>query len=153
MKLRANFLLGVCIAIAGIGYAQKAEEKKPAPKPKPIPVYLAGVTGGAIGKRAFDDILMQKFTSKDSAGKTYMVDGFLLTYAERNLYEDSVGKLMVITDYLSEVCYGDSLTTFLKNTLRERTKMGDTVIFDQITVRGADGHGMHGKPMKFVIGK
>lgn len=153
MKLRVYLLLGICIVAVFMVRAQKAEEKKPSPKPKPIPVYLNGLSDGTVSKATFDAMLLQKFTSKDSVGKQYMVDGFLLTFAERNLYEDSVGKLMILTDFLSEVCYGDSLTTYLKNVLKERAKMGDTVIFDQITVRGTDGHGLHGKPMKFIIGK
>ena len=153
MKRKLSLLFGGLIAIVLIARAQKPEEKKPASKPKPVPVYAGttGLSGGSVAKSTFDELVRQKFTSKDSLGKSYVVDGFVLTYAERGYYEDSVGKLMILTDYLSEVCYGDTLTKFLRNILIDRTKKGDTVIFDQITVRAADGKGLHGKPMKFVI--
>ncbi|MBN9484098.1 MAG: hypothetical protein J0H46_12135 [Bacteroidetes bacterium] len=134
----------------------KAEDKsKMKPKAKPIPTYLGNsdLSSGMISKELFDSLLMQGVTSKDSAGRPYKVANFLFTYGERNLYEDSIGNPMILVDYLSEFCNGDTLTTFLKKNVPERSKAGDTVIFDQITVVSPEGKGASGKFMKFVLTK
>lgn len=148
-------LLGACMLAFGAMWAQQKKEADKKAKPKPVPVYLgnSNYSNGDISKHIFDSLLTQGLTSHDSAGNRYKVDGYLLTYGERNLYEDSVGQLMVVTDYLSEVGYGDSLSSFLLSTLRDRSKKGDTVYFDQITVRDAAGKGFKGKGVKLVIQK
>lgn len=131
---------------------QKEKEKK---KPKPIPVYLghSEIYDAAVSKRVFDSLLRQGLTSRDSAGKEFRVDGFLFTYGERNLYEDSVGKLMVLTDLRSEFCYGDTLRADLLQSITERTKAGDTVYIDQISLHAPEGYAANGRGMRIVISK
>lgn len=129
----------------------KVPEKKKLPK---VAVYLghSNLTGGKISKTLFDSLLKQGLTSKDSSGNDYKVVNFMFTYAELNLYEDSVGKLMFMTDYRSEFCPGDTITENIAGSLYQRTKVGDTLYFDQITVRRAsDNAGGDGKPMRFEI--
>jgi hypothetical protein len=144
-------LAALCVTTV---WAQTKETKKVV-KPKPIPVYLGSTnkSDGKISKKEFDDAIKQGLISRDSTGRAYRVDGFLLTYAERNLYEDSVGNPLILTDFLSEVCYGDSLNTFLKNNITERSKQGDTVYFDQISVISPEGQNLKGKSMRFVLTK
>jgi len=129
------------------------KSKTSKPKIVPIPAYLgkSDFNGGNISKQTFDSLLGQGITSRDSMGRSYQVNGFIFTYGERNLYEDSVGKLMVLTDYLPEYCYGDSLTTFLLNNIRNRSKQGDTVYFDNITLTSPEGNAALGKSFRLVL--
>lgn len=148
----------VCMmaAVSLVAQSQKKEdEKAKKPKPKPIPAYLgqSNLSGGTITKRMFDSLLVQGVTSKDSAGRPYKVLSFSFNYGERNLYEDSIGNPMILTDYLGEVCEADTLSTFLKQNILERSKAGDTVIFEQITLLSPEGRGAVGKAMKFVLKK
>jgi hypothetical protein len=147
----------VIMLVAGIALNVWAEEQKDKEKskPKPIPVFLGrtDIFDGKIPKKIFDSLLKQGLTSKDSLGRAFKVDGFLLTYGERNLYEDSIGRPLVITDLLSEVCYGDTLRRELLENILDRSKAGDTVYFDQITVISPEGKGAHGRGMRLIIGK
>ncbi len=154
MKRTYHILILLLATFAVAASAQtKDKEKKEVPKPKPIPVYLGHTdkSGGNISVNEFNTLVKQGLTSKDSLGREYRVDGFLLTYAERNLYEDSVGNPVWLTDFLSEICYGDSLSTFLKQNITERSKPGDTVYFDQISVISPEGRGAKGKGMRFEL--
>jgi hypothetical protein len=157
-RITSYSLLCLCALISINVWAQtkKGEEKK-ATKPKVvyIPVYLGNsdLSGGKISKAVFDSLLKQGITSRDSVGRRFTIDGFIFNYGERVLYEDSVGNPLVITDNLEQYCYGDSLTTFLKNNISERSKAGDTAYFDRINVKAPEGWLGNGKPMKFVITK
>ncbi len=134
---------------------EKAKDGKNKPKPKPIPVYLgkSDYYTGKITKGVFDSLVKQGLTSRDSAGRVFKVTGFTFSYAERNLYEDSVGNPMILTDYLSEYCFGDTLTPFLKVNIPERSKVGDTLFVDQISLIAPEGYGANGRPIKLVIVK
>lgn len=148
--------LTVFISISVWAQTKKGEDKKAA-KPKVVytPVYLGNseLSGGKISKRVFDSLLRQGLTSRDSAGKVFTVNGFIFNYGERVLYEDSIGNPIVLTDNLEQYCYGDSLNTFLKNNITERSKPGDTAYFDRIVVIAPEGYQGNGRPMKFVITK
>lgn len=135
---------------------EKAKDGKAAkPKPKPIPVYLgkSDYYTGKITKQVFDSLLKQGLTSRDSAGRAFKVTGFTFSYAERSLYEDSVGNPMILTDYHSEYCFGDTLTPFLKANMPERSKPGDTVYVDQISLVAPEGYNANGRSIKLVIVK
>ncbi len=121
------------------------------------PVYLghSQFAGGPIKKDMFSDLLRHGLTSQDSLGNKYKVIGFNFGYAERNLYEDSVGNLISMMDYSNEYCPGDTIsldisrttTTDIKDyldgnpdnndisrSIYSRAKPGDTIYFDQIHV-------------------
>lgn len=158
MNLKSKLVLtALCMATAYnlVAQSQNKDEKAKKPKPKPIPTYLgkSEMSGGMISESMFDKLVLEGLTAKDSAGRPFKVTGFLINYGERNLYEDSVGNMMVITDYLGEACAGDTLNTFLKTNIPERSKPGDTVYFDQIMVKAPEGYIAHGKGMKFVLTK
>src|SRR5690606_39591740 len=87
---------------------------------------------GKISKENFDSLLRQGIMVRDSSGNEYPVHGFYFNYAERNLYEDSVGNLMMLTDFIYEYCPGDTLTTALKNNIFYKTKAGATAYFENI---------------------
>ena len=148
------------------------------------PVYLGHSenTGGPIKKDVFNNLMKQGLTAHDSLGNRYRIVGFDFGYAERNFYEDSVGNLIAMTDFLSEHCTGDSLpgditqtkSTEIKNyldgtpdngdvsrSIYNRTKPGDTVYFDKILVAKyinatqslPDSAAILGRSMKFWIVK
>lgn len=133
----------------------KKETKKPATPSvqlKETPVYLGNslITGGEITKRMFDSLMSQGLKTEMGVGK---VAGFTFSYSERGIFEDSVGNPIERVDLLSEVCKGDTLPAYLKNSLLERTKRGDTAYFEHIAVRTVDGAVIPGKSMKFILTK
>lgn len=109
--------------------------------------------GGSITKHEFDKLLRQGLTAKDSLGYSYRVDGFNFSYAERNLYEDSVGNLMILTDFLSEFCTGDTVSPAVANNIYFKTKAGDTAYFESVKVVLPDGRKLPARSMKFVLTK
>ncbi|MBS1774115.1 MAG: hypothetical protein JST82_14750 [Bacteroidetes bacterium] len=157
MKLvsKIGLVTVACLVAVSLIAQQKNTADNKAKKPKPIyvPVYLgkSDLSSGNITKRVFDSLLMQGVRAQDSAGRVFTVNGFLFSYGERNLYEDSVGNPMVLTDYMTEYCKGDTLTTFIKKNISERSKAGDTVYIDQIMLTSPEGKMGEGRPMRFVI--
>lgn len=136
------------------GEDKKEKENKEKKKEMPrVPVYLgfSSLQEGPIPHHVFDSLMAQGLKARDTAGLEYEVNGFLLGFAERNLYEDSVGNLMVITDQHSHYCFGDSLDSFLQKNLPSRTKPGDTLYFDNIKLTHPEGFHIYGQPMKFVL--
>jgi hypothetical protein len=157
--------------------ADKQPEKKVARKAFEPPVYLglSDKWNGTLSKKDFTDLMKQGLTSKDSLGRQYKVISFLFTYAERNLYEDSVGNLVVKPDFSTTFCNGDTLPEILTRNipaseskvneatpgLYQRVKAGDTVYFDRISVvhytpntpLPPDSTAMLGRHMNFQITK
>lgn len=140
--------------------ADLAAQKKTkiAPKeepPKVVSAYLgtSDRSGGNISKVDFDNYLKQGVTARDSSGAAYKVDGFTFSYAERMLYEDSVGNPLLLTDYFSEFCPGDTVSLAISRNIYYKTKPGDTAYFDNIKVMLPNGGQVIAKPMKFVLTK
>ncbi len=124
---------------------------------KIITPYLghSNLNGGLVSKMVFDSLIKQGITARDSSGISYPVAEFTFGYGERNIYEDANGKLVVMTDYLSEYCAGDTLSIPFKNFIfrDNRTKHGDTVYVDKIKVRMPNGRTLGAKSMRFVLTK
>jgi hypothetical protein len=162
LSLWCNRLPAQRVIIAG-----KTDKAKKAFVP---PVYLGNsdYSGGLIKKKVFDSLLRQGLKSRDSLGNTYRPIGFDFSYAERNLYEDSAANLVVLTDFSSEYCTGDTLSADISTStenaqsIYQRTKAGDTAYFDHIKLHilpgnvifsGRDTLPILGRGMKFVIVK
>jgi hypothetical protein len=151
-----------CVLVLAFGYnlsAQKVKKDNEKPKeatavPK-IRAYLgtSDYSGGLISKRDFDKYLKQGLTAKDSLGNLYQVNGFMFSYGERNLYEDSLGNLMVLTDYLMEWCPGDTVSPAIANNIFDKTKPGDTAYIDQIRVLLPTGKETSPKGLRFILTK
>ena len=114
--------------------------------------------GGVIKKSRFDSLLKQGLFSHDESGNRYQILDFNFTYGERNLYEDSLANLQVITDYLLEYCPGDTVSRGISSTIYERTKAGDTIFIDKIHVarlrdNQPDSVTILGRPLKCVVVK
>lgn len=127
---------------------------QPKVKPSMIFSYLGNSTinDGKISKKVFDSLLKQGLKAKDSLGFSYSIDGFMFNYGERNLYEDSVGNPIILTDLIMEYCKGDSLTPTLKNNIFYKTKPGDTAYFENIKVQTSWGQ-MPAKSMRLILTK
>lgn len=156
MKKASRYLYSIAtILLVGILMSYTAGgDKKPAHSVK---VYLgnSNYTGGLIAKKVFDSLLQQGIKARDSAGNNVPVLGFTFSYGERNLYEDANGRPVVMTEYLSEYCPGDTLSpSFQLFVFRDnRTKHGDTVYFDKIKFRNAAGVVTNTEKMRFVLTK
>lgn len=160
MKRTINILLffamsGLSVHMLAQTQKNKEEKKEQAKKIKYTPVYLgdSDKSGGEISEKTFDALLKKGISARDSAGIAYRVNGFMFTYGERTVYEDSIGNLMYVTDYLAEYCSGDTLTSYIGASLYDRTKPGDTVYFDQITLTSPEGKSADGRAMRFILKK
>lgn len=174
-----------CASVLAQQKKKNAPEKQPQQPEKTVAprkvlepqAYLGNSAnlGGNIQKTTFTDLMKQGLTAKDSLGRQYKVIGFNFTYAERNLYEDSVGNLMVKADFSTTYCHGDTLPEVLTRYIPasqskigeespgiyQRVKAGDTVYFDRISLLRhtpdaplpPDSTAILGKGMKFVIVK
>jgi len=147
MNRTVNILLLVLFSAIGVNLlAQQAakgktEGKQPANATagKKIflpPVYLgkSEYRNGPIKRETFKELLKQGLTSHDSLGNRYRIVGFQFSYAERMVYEDSLGNLQMVMDYASEYCPGDTMTAGIAESIYERVKPGDTLYFDRINV-------------------
>ena len=167
MRRSVNIILFVCLAGFCLNLLAQAKNSKPKKLFVP-PVYLGNsdYSDGPIKKTLFDSLLKQGLKSHDSLGNIYRVIGFDFSYAERNLYEDSVANLIVLTDFSSEYCPGDTISADISRStensesIYKRTKGGDTVYFDHIRLSVLPGNKILsandtlpvlGKGMKFVI--
>jgi hypothetical protein len=101
----------------------------------------------------FDSLVQEGLTAIDSAGIAAKVIQFRVYYKERNLYEDSLGNYYVDTEMLTDFSRGNKLNSYMGGSLVDRTKKGDTAIFDDIVVMLPDSLTVQGCPMTFVIGK
>jgi hypothetical protein len=154
----------------------KKQPEKPkvaasAPKAITVPVYLGNSDqrNGGIQRETFNNLLRQGLTAHDSANNKYKVVGFDLGYADRGLYEDSVGNIIPVVDFASIHCNGEKIPAHLETSgqvtksgevsmsLYERIKPGDTLYFDRIRVlkyvsaTETDSVTQIGKSMKFYI--
>jgi hypothetical protein len=160
-RIAGIIMLGVSLLSAPSVVAQTKVAAAAKPKKIFMPQAYLGNSdykGGIIPKELLGNLLKQGLTSRDSLGNKYKVVGFEFVYAERMLYEDSVGNLMVNVDYLSEYCTGDTLSAGITNNIYERMKSGDSAFFNKIEVLKtkpgeAGGTVIMGKGMKFAITK
>lgn len=130
-------------------------EKAPA-KPYRPRVYMGNseYSGGEIKRTVFTSLMSEELRAQDSTGKRYQVLEFVLNYAERNMYEDSAGYLMVMTDLSSMQIKGNHIDTSLISSLKERIKSGDTMFIERIrlaTIPPAKPDTLAGMPLKCVI--
>lgn len=167
--------LGVTIAEGQVTESKSKNGLSKARKVLVPGVYLGRSTysRGEIRLHILDSLLRQGLTSKDSLGNSYKVTGFDFGYSERKLYEDERANLLVMSDYFSVHCLGDTLPHSLVSAgadlitgdempgIYQRLKPGDTLYFDNVSLRrmnkknnnALDTLAILGKSMKFTITK
>lgn len=120
---------------------------------KKCPVYLgrSNWLSGNIDKYTFDSLIAQGLFATDSAGINGVVTEFRMYYKERNVYEDTIGNFYVDYEMLTDLSKSNKLNTYA--VIDQRTKPGDTVIFDDILVKLPDSVIVQGVGMKFAIVK
>ncbi|HTN47503.1 MAG TPA: hypothetical protein VL098_14225 [Flavipsychrobacter sp.] len=157
MKKGLSYIVASALFLSGILVPVHAIGDKKGKGISSITPYLSnsGFSGGLIPKKVFDSLIKQGITARDSSGMTYKVVEFTFGYGERNIYEDSVGRPTILTDYFSEICHGDTLSTTFKNFIFKdnRSKHGDTVYFDKIRVALPEGGTIITKSTRFVLTK
>lgn len=159
--MKRTLFLFLAVISVGIVLAQNKKTKPTTssaiPKTKypfkASPVYLGhtNLRGGAISKHIFDSLVNEGLFATDSAGVKGDVIEFRIYYKQRNLYEDSVGNYYTDTEMLTDLSKGNRLNSYVA--IQDRTKRGDTAIFDDILVRLPDSLIVRGVGMKFVIAK
>ncbi len=156
-KVHIFMLLAGALFTLNVAAGEDDKEQKKKPKIVPIPVYFGNsdIDSGLVPKQVFDSLLKQGLTSRDSNGRVFNVNSFMFTYCERNLYEDSVGNPIIVTDYLSEFCMKGKLEEYQLEALLYKSKKGDTLIIEKIMLTSADSAKAtgFGKAMKLVIGR
>lgn len=147
--------VGCFVLVAGTLAAQnrKEDKNKKTAMPAPVAVYFGSseISGGPVSGKAFTDMARTGLVARDSNAVGARIEGFSFTYIERGIYEDSVGNLIPVVDYLNEYCIGDTLSRSVRRALPEKVKAGDTILIERIRVRMADGAERNGKNMKFVL--
>ncbi len=104
-----------------------------------------------MDKDSFCTLLQQPLCAKDSAGKSYKIRSFEITYAERGLYEDSAGLPIVVTDYQNDAFSGDTVNSYWKKMLQERFYKGDTVYIEHVVLIDANNKYIAGaRPLRFI---
>jgi|SRR5690606_6898083 len=156
MRLNVRNIIVLVALTAGVSYAQQAEVKPKKPKPKGE-AYLAGgqYGSGSIPLAQFDSLIGKPLIARDTLGRFCPVIKFDFTFAERGLYEDSTGRLTIMTDYyVTPSDSGALLPPFWIEQLKRRAKIGDTVYFDQILAEYPDSvnaQHFYTHPLKLVI--
>jgi hypothetical protein len=156
------FALGAGVPAHAQTKHSKAKPTKGAPRKIYMPQAYLGTSelkGGAVPREQLAEMLRQGVTAHDSTGKQFQVAGFEFNYAERMLYEDSTGNLMVVVDYLSEYCPGNKLSEGISASIYDRLKPGDTVYIERVSLirpgggTAAEDDEFSGKGLKFGITK
>lgn len=156
MKRIAQLIVVLLAGFAAMNaVADEKDKKKEKPKPVPVTVYVGndGYKGGNIAVSKFNSLIGEGLVARDSNGRKFNVRQFMFTYCERNLYEDSVGNPIVLTDYLAEYCMDSKFNEHQLSSLRSRAKPGDTLILEKILLQADDSTkaGAHGIPVKLYL--
>lgn len=95
--------------------------------------FLSDGTGsGTISVSQFKKLIDQKLIARDTALVDHPVHSFIFMYAERGVFEDSTGKLRIMSDNFSLQCDSGKLPMLWVNGIKEKTKAGDTVYYSNI---------------------
>lgn len=155
IQLKHAFLWLTALALIGVTYAQQAEQSGTKPKPKGNAFLSGGQYGtGNIPLATFDALIGKAPIAKDSLGRECAVHSFDLTFAERGIFEDSTGRLTIMTDYYTTKSEDGKLDSFWVKELQYRAKIGDTVYMDNIVATYPDTAALHyfyTYPLKLVI--
>ena len=81
----------------------------------------------------------------------WQLERFDFMYGERGMYEDSAGSPIVLTDYMTQICKGDSLPESVYQYLPTHAKAGDTAYFNNIVVSNPAGVRAFGTPFRVVL--
>lgn len=119
--------------------------------------YLAGgvFDGGKLSAKAFDSLIRLPLVSMDTLNQPHDASFYNVTYIERNLYEDSLGRPEIIADYFSFDCFDGKIPDVWLKSLKVRLKQGDTILINNVTSFYNDKKlsKFYTKPIGIVISK
>ena len=119
-------------------FAQKTTNgAKPAARKLLLPqAYFAktNFSGGVVRKDTLSKMLKKGIAVRDSLGNAYKVYGFEFGYAERGWFDDSAANPVLMVDYLTEYCLGDTLSGGITSSIYDRLKPGDTLFINRVSV-------------------
>lgn len=136
-----------------------AQAQKPQQKQKKVTFkgksYLYGgtISSGTISKKLFDSLIAYPLVAKDSSNTERPVMRFEFSYSERGVYEDSTGKLRIMTDHYNTESKEGKLPADWISSIRGRSKRGDTVVFFDILASFTDSlrTRFYSEPIKLII--
>ena len=152
-----KYLIGLIMTGIIFGTLAFQVQKKPVEKKKIVhkgKAYLFnGMGSGKISKKMLDSLLNYNLIARDTQNREHPVIQFTFTYAERGAYEDSTGKLRIMTEYYSIESEQGKLPDFWMRNLRERSKAGDTAIFSEVlsTYQDSLRTRFYAEPLKLII--
>ena len=91
-------------------------------------------SGGVVKKDTLSKMLRKGIAVRDSVGNSYKVHGFEFGYAERGWFDDSAANPILVVDYLTEYCLGDTLSGGITSSIYDRLKPGDTLFINRVSV-------------------
>lgn len=143
-----------------IGIVANAQNAKAPEKNKTVYTATLGENGYKHGSRVsvsqLDSLLALPIYLNDNEGNVFLSEGYEFLYAERGAYEDSTGKPVILTDYLSINVFGSTIPAFFADEIRTLYKAGDTLIYGHIIGKktGAEKpETISSTPIKIVITK
>jgi len=125
-------------------------------KPKTIWAYWgsnSSIGDKTINKASFDSLIRTPLLSIDSNNKNYNVEFYDMVFAERNLYEDSVGNAIIVPDYSSYNNKGAVMNESHLNYIINHAKIGDTLFVNDIIVKDEMNQVFKLKSFKLTIKK
>lgn len=105
----------------------------------------------AVSREAFEALIDLPLCAKDTGKNHCKIQSFQITYAERGLYQDSTGLPIVVTDYSSVKCIGDTIPMAWRTIFHQRSYKGDTIYFDKIIAKTPDDKIRLCKGLKIVL--
>ncbi len=147
--MKHTLFLGL-VAASLIGWAQKPQKTTPVKQVDVRWGTTEQLQAPALNTDAFRKLMGARVVPAEPG---WQVRGFEFTYAERGMYEDSAGNPLMVVDYLTEFCPGDTLTKNIKTLLPSRVKRGDTAYIANIRLEDASGKMASGKPLRVMITK
>jgi len=154
MKKYTGFLLlgGLLLAFSSFQQARQQQPKQKKMVYKGKTVLGDSYSGGTIPAARFESLMKQPLVSVDSADAAHPVLEFTFTYAERGAYEDSTGKLRIMTDYYTVNSENGVLPEYYINSLSGRIKYGDTVFYSEVISSFGDStKKYHSQPIKLIL--
>jgi hypothetical protein len=132
-------------------YADTTKRKAVTTIPKYAP--MAGCTQGSasLPKQSIVDLMSKQVCVMDlNSQKQFKVVSYDFIYAERGVFEDSLGIPTIMTEYHYEECRGDTIKTRWQRVLADRLYKGDTVKITQV-VFTVDGKNIKIKEPLFLV--
>lgn len=157
MKKCFKYSLPLLLCVGLVANAQNNQSSKTKKNNYISTLGENGYTNGdRISVSMLDSVLSLPVCIYDSAGVKFDPIGYEFMYAERGVYEDSTGKPIVMTDYLTINVMGSTIPAFFKEDLKPIYKAGDTLIFWRVMgnkIGAEERVTIQSTPIKLIISR